>query len=71
VDQGLPGRSWYKNMITAPGRFTGYGAKTLPGVREAIEEERFDDAVRYIGLTAGALDAYSKRLDDATALLNG
>ena len=71
VDQGLPGRDWYKNMITAPGRFTGYGAKTLPGVREAIEEERFDDAVRYIGLTAGALDAYSKRLDDATALLNG
>jgi N-acetylated-alpha-linked acidic dipeptidase len=58
-------------MITAPGRFTGYGAKTLPGVREAIEEERFDDAVRYIGLTAGALDAYSTRLDDATALLNG
>jgi N-acetylated-alpha-linked acidic dipeptidase len=71
VDQGLPGRDWYKNMITAPGRFTGYGAKTLPGVREAIEEERFDDAVRYIGLTAGALDAYSTRLDDATALLNG
>jgi N-acetylated-alpha-linked acidic dipeptidase len=40
-------------------------------VREAIEEERFEDAVRYIGLTAGALDAYSQRLDDATALLNG
>jgi N-acetylated-alpha-linked acidic dipeptidase len=71
VDQGLPGRDWYKNMITAPGRFTGYGAKTLPGVREAIEEERFDDAVRYIGLIAGALDAYSARLDQATALLNG
>jgi N-acetylated-alpha-linked acidic dipeptidase len=71
IEEGLPGRDWYKNMITAPGRFTGYGAKTLPGVREAIEEERFEDAVRYIGLTAGALDAYSQRLDDATALLNG
>ena len=27
--QGLPGRDWYKNLIYAPGRFTGYGAKTL------------------------------------------
>ncbi|MGL1797824.1 transferrin receptor-like dimerization domain-containing protein, partial [Vibrio parahaemolyticus] len=34
-DSGLPLRPWYKNMIYAPGRFTGYGAKTLPGVREA------------------------------------
>ncbi|MCP5410670.1 MAG: M28 family peptidase [Alphaproteobacteria bacterium] len=71
VDQGLPFRDWYKNVITAPGRFTGYGAKTLPGVREAIEEDRFDDAVRYIGITAGALNAYSARLDQAVALLNG
>ena len=71
VDQGLPGRDWYKNMITAPGMFTGYGAKTLPGVREAIEEDRWDDATRYIGLIAGALDAYSARLDQAVALLNG
>ena len=52
LDQGLPGRPWYKNLIYAPGRFTGYGAKTLPGMREAIEEERWDDATKYIGLTA-------------------
>jgi N-acetylated-alpha-linked acidic dipeptidase len=43
----------------------------LPGVREAIEDERWDDAVRYAKLTAGALDAYSDRLDQATAVLNG
>jgi N-acetylated-alpha-linked acidic dipeptidase len=67
----LPERGWYKNLIYAPGRFTGYGAKTLPGVREAIEDERWDDAVRYAKLTAGALDAYSDRLDQATAVLNG
>jgi N-acetylated-alpha-linked acidic dipeptidase len=71
VDPGLPGRGWYKNMITAPGRFTGYGAKTLPGVREAIEEERWNDAMRYIGLIADALNGYSARLDQATAVLNG
>jgi N-acetylated-alpha-linked acidic dipeptidase len=69
--EGLPGRPWYKNVIYAPGRFTGYGAKTLPGVREAIEERRFDDAVRYIGLTAAALNDYAAGLDRATAIVNG
>jgi N-acetylated-alpha-linked acidic dipeptidase len=69
--EGLPGRPWYKNLVYAPGRYTGYGAKTLPGVREAIEEERFRDADRYARLTANALDAYCDRLDQATALLGG
>jgi N-acetylated-alpha-linked acidic dipeptidase len=69
---GLPGgRSWFKNLIYAPGRYTGYGAKTLPGVREAIEDERWDDANKYAKLTADALTAYSARLDQATAVLNG
>ncbi len=71
VDEGLPGRPWYRNLVYAAGRFTGYGAKTLPGVREAIEEGRWDDAVRYVGLTARALDAYSARLDQATRVLGG
>jgi N-acetylated-alpha-linked acidic dipeptidase len=70
-DKGLPFRPWYKNMIYAPGRFTGYGAKTLPGVREAIEERRFDDAATYIGLTAEALGDYAAGLDAATAVING
>ncbi|HXR36243.1 MAG TPA: transferrin receptor-like dimerization domain-containing protein [Candidatus Binataceae bacterium] len=68
---GLPGRPWYRNLIYAPGRFTGYGAKTLPGVREAIEERRWADANRYAKLTADALNAYSDRLDKATAVLKG
>ena len=68
---GLPGRTWYRNLIYAPGRFTGYGAKTLPGVREAIEERRWADANRYAKLTADALNAYSDRLEQATAVLNG
>jgi N-acetylated-alpha-linked acidic dipeptidase len=70
-DQGLPGRPWYRHMIYAPGRFTGYGAKTLPGVREAIEEERFADADRYAVLTAQSLEAFATRLDQATALVRG
>ena len=69
--RGLPGRPWYKNLVYAPGRFTGYGAKTLPGVREAIEERRFADADLYAGLTAKVLDAYAARLDAAAAIVNG
>jgi len=71
TDVGLPGRPWYRNLIYAPGRFTGYGAKTLPGVREAIEDQRWADADRYAQLTAEALDAYSGRLDQASAVLDG
>jgi len=70
-DKGLPFRPWYRNMIYAPGRFTGYGAKTLPGIREAIEERRFDDARVYVGLTAEALADYAQGLDQATAVING
>jgi N-acetylated-alpha-linked acidic dipeptidase len=70
-DAGLPGRSWYKNLIYAPGRFTGYEAKTLPGVREAIEDRRWAEANRYVNLTAQALDAYCDRLEQATAVLTG
>ena len=71
ADPGLPGRPWYRNLVYAPGVFTGYGAKTLPGVREAIEEERWADADKYSVLTAQALDAYASKLDTATKLING
>jgi N-acetylated-alpha-linked acidic dipeptidase len=70
-DTGLPGRPWYRHLIYAPGMFTGYGVKTMPGVREAIEQRHWDDAGQYIALTARALDAYCQRLDAATALLSG
>jgi N-acetylated-alpha-linked acidic dipeptidase len=68
---GLPERDWFKNLIYAPGRYTGYGAKTLPGLTEAIEEERWADANAYARHTADALNAYSARLDQATAVLDG
>jgi N-acetylated-alpha-linked acidic dipeptidase len=58
-------------MIYAPGRFTGYGAKTLPGVREAIEDERWADVDTYAVLAARALNAYADRLDQGVALING
>jgi N-acetylated-alpha-linked acidic dipeptidase len=71
MEPGLPGgRGWYKNMIYAPGRLTGYGAKTLPGVREAIEDERWADVETYAGLVGKALTAYADRLDEGVALIN-
>jgi N-acetylated-alpha-linked acidic dipeptidase len=69
-DEGLPNRNWYKNLVYAPGRYTGYEAKTFPGVREAIEDRRWSDANRYAKLTADALNAYSDRLDQATTALS-
>jgi N-acetylated-alpha-linked acidic dipeptidase len=71
VDVGLPGRDWYKHLIYAPGRYTGYEPKTLPGVREAIEEERFADVDRYAALTGAALDAYADKLDEGVRLMGG
>jgi N-acetylated-alpha-linked acidic dipeptidase len=68
-DDGLPGRPWFKHLIYAPGILTGYAAKTMPGVREAIEARRWDEAGQYIAITARALEAYCQRLDTATALL--
>ncbi len=64
---GLPGRAWFAHMIYAPGLHTGYGVKTLPGIREAIEERRWDEANRYIGVVSRALNAYSARLDRAVS----
>ena len=66
--QGLPGRPWYRNLITAPGTLTGYGAKTLPGIREGIEQRRFDDARAYVLRTAAVVEAYADRLDQVAAM---
>ena len=65
---GLPGRPWFQNLVYAPGTLTGYGAKTLPGVREAIEQRRWDDARTYVSRTAKVLEDYANRLDEVTAL---
>ncbi len=50
--EGLPRRPWYKHQIYAPGFYTGYGVKTLPGVREAIEQKNWDEARAQIGRLA-------------------
>ncbi len=69
VAAGLPGRAWFKHMIYAPGALTGYDVKTLPAVRESIEANTFAQANAFAVTTAGALNAYSERLERVAALL--
>ena len=52
-DAGLPRRPWFTHHIYAPGFYTGYGVKTLPGVREAIEERQWEQASQQIEILAG------------------
>jgi len=47
-DAGLPGRPWFRHQVYAPGFYTGYGVKTLPAVREAVEQKRWDLAEREV-----------------------
>jgi N-acetylated-alpha-linked acidic dipeptidase len=68
--RGLPGRDWFRHFIYAPGVLTGYGVKTLPSVREAIEGDRWEEANHYAGVTAAVLGAYCDGIDRATALLS-
>ena len=70
-ETGLPGRPWYKNLIYAPGHLTGYSAKTLPGIREAIEDQRWSEVGQYIELTAAALEQYSDKLNTGARLMTG
>jgi N-acetylated-alpha-linked acidic dipeptidase len=67
--EGLPGRPWYRNLITAPGQYTGYGAKTLPGIREAAEFAKWSEANQQARVLATALSAYDDRLREAIRLL--
>jgi len=53
---GLPRRGWYKHSLYAPGFYTGYGVKTLPGIREAIEQRDFKEAQEQINAAAAAIN---------------
>ncbi len=64
---GLPRRPWYRHLIYAPGFYTGYGAKTLPGVREGIEEKRYLEAEKEITRVSEALLKYVAAIDAAAA----
>src|SRR4030095_11328999 len=61
--QGLPRRGWYRHTIYAPGFYTGYGVKTMPGIREAIEQRDWQEAQEQIGIAAKVLNNFAQYLD--------
>jgi N-acetylated-alpha-linked acidic dipeptidase len=68
---GLPNRSWYKHQIYAPGFYTGYGVKTLPGIREAVDAGQWDLAAQQAKRVAECLDAMNKLIVTAAAQAGG
>ncbi len=66
---GLPGRDWFKHRIYAPGTYTGYGVKTLPGVREAVEGNRLDEAAKQSDEVILVLKNLNTQLAEAERLL--
>jgi N-acetylated-alpha-linked acidic dipeptidase len=69
-DAGLPGRPWYKHQIYAPGAYTGYGVKTLPAVREAMEQENWKQAEEEVPVVAKVLQDEAALIDVVAGLLS-
>jgi N-acetylated-alpha-linked acidic dipeptidase len=69
LPDGLPRRPWFQNQIYAPGLYTGYGVKTLPGVREAIEQKRWQEADEQIGRVGRMLEREAALIEEAASLL--
>lgn len=63
MPNGLPRRPWYVHAIYAPGFYTGYGVKTLPGVREAIEQRNYQEAQEQINVLATAINKLADYLN--------
>ena len=66
-DAGLPNRPWYRHLLYAPGAYTGYGVKTMPGVREAIELRQWAEAETQIKRVSEALTRLTAAVDQAAA----
>ena len=66
-DAGLPRRDWFKHQIYAPGFYTGYGVKTLPQIREGLEEGQWDEARQGVTQVAAAISSLAEQVDRASA----
>jgi N-acetylated-alpha-linked acidic dipeptidase len=70
-EAGLPGRPWYRHYLYAPGAYTGYAVKTLPAVREAIEQKRYAEVNAAAAQTAAVIEKAAEQVKAATELLTG
>jgi N-acetylated-alpha-linked acidic dipeptidase len=64
---GLPRRPWFRHLIYAPGYYTGYGVKTMPGIREAVEQKDLAEARTQAARVAAAIDRLTARVDSAAS----
>jgi N-acetylated-alpha-linked acidic dipeptidase len=69
IPGGLPGRPWYIHAVYAPGQYTGYGVKTLPGVRESLELRKWSEAEKQIAVAAGVLEGSARLVAKAAGIL--
>ena len=70
MGKGLPRRPWFRHQIYAPGFYTGYGVKTLPGVREGIEQGNYEEAQEQIHITAAAIQRMADQIQKAVERIN-
>lgn len=68
-DEGLPRRPWFRHHIYAPGFYTGYGVKTLPGIREAIEQREWREAAEHVDRLSVVLGRLADQIEEATGLM--
>jgi N-acetylated-alpha-linked acidic dipeptidase len=68
-EEGLPRRPWFKHLLYAPGVYSGYGVKTVPGVREGIEQKRYTEAEQEIGRVGKVLENEAALIDSAAQML--
>jgi N-acetylated-alpha-linked acidic dipeptidase len=66
---GLPRRDWFKHQIYAPGFYTGYGVKTMPQIREGLEEKRYDEAQGGVRTVSAAVNALAAQVNEAAQAL--
>ena len=69
-EEGLPRRFWFRHQIYAPGFYTGYGVKTLPGIREALEQRSWDEVSEQIKIVSATIHRVADAIDQASGLLS-
>jgi len=67
--EGLPRRPWFKHQLYAPGFYTGYGVKTLPYIRESLEQKQWAEAAKGVEIVRRRLAALAAQIDSAAGLL--